>query len=51
MADIPFDLFGFKRGEVAVAGLFILQDQVRMRAALKICEDTFRFYGLRVDGS
>ncbi len=49
MTDIPFGLFGFRRGEVAVAALFMPQDQVRMREALKIFETTFRFYGLHVE--
>jgi len=49
MTDIPFGLFGFRRGEVAVAALFMPQDQGRMRAALKIFETTFRFYGLHVE--
>jgi glutamate synthase domain-containing protein 2/glutamate synthase domain-containing protein 1/glutamate synthase domain-containing protein 3 len=49
MTDIPFGLFGFKRGEVAVAALFMPQDQGKMRAALKIFEETFQFYGLHVE--
>ena len=50
MTDIPFDLLGFKRGEVALATLFMPQDQDRMRTALKVFESTFRFYGLEVAG-
>ena len=48
MTDIPFDLFGFKPGSMAVATLFMPQSQERMRAALNIFESTFRFYGLHV---
>ena len=48
MTDIPYDLFGFPRGEAAVATLFMPQDQARMRTALKVFENTFRFYGLDV---
>jgi glutamate synthase domain-containing protein 2/glutamate synthase domain-containing protein 1/glutamate synthase domain-containing protein 3 len=50
MTDIPFELLGFTRGTVAVATLFMPQDHARMRIALKVFEETFRFYGLDIVG-
>ncbi len=46
MADIPFDLFGYDPGEVAVATIFAPHDPQRRRKALRVFEDTFQFYGL-----
>ncbi|MCC5942625.1 MAG: glutamate synthase large subunit [Balneolaceae bacterium] len=48
MADIPFKLFGYERGEVAVATIFAPHDSQRRRKALRVFEETFRFYGLKV---
>ena len=48
MADIPFELFGYKKGEVAVATIFAPHDAHRRRKALRIFEETFQFYGLKV---
>ncbi|HTS00707.1 MAG TPA: glutamate synthase large subunit [Bacteroidota bacterium] len=48
MADIPFDLLGYKKGEVAVATLFMPPAEDRMRLALEIFEQTFRFYDLDI---
>lgn len=48
MADIPFKLFGYEKGEVAVATIFAPHDSQRRRKALRIFEDTFQFYGLKV---
>ena len=48
MADIPFDLLGYKRGEVAVACLFMPRAEERMNLSLEIFQSTFRFFGLEV---
>ncbi|MEX0686911.1 MAG: glutamate synthase large subunit [Balneolales bacterium] len=48
MTDIPFDLFGYKHGEVAVATLFVPTDKERQRIALKVFKDTFGFMGLDI---
>ncbi len=48
MADIPFKLFGYEKGEVALATIFAPHDGQRRRKALRVFEDTFRFYGLKV---
>lgn len=48
MTDIPFELFGYKKGEVAVATIFAPHDAHRRRKALRVFEDTFQFYGLKV---
>ncbi len=48
MVDIPFDLLGYQRGEVAVATLFILTSPKARAAALQIFEQTFAAHGLEV---
>ncbi|MEX0647288.1 MAG: glutamate synthase large subunit [Balneolaceae bacterium] len=48
MADIPFELFGYEEGEVAVATIFAPHDSRRRRKALRVFENTFQFYGLKV---
>lgn len=48
MADIPFKLFGYEEGEVAVATIFAPHDCQRRRKSLQVFEDTFHFYGLKV---
>lgn len=48
MTDIPFDLFGYKAGTVAVATLFIPTQSDKQRKALRVFEDTFAFYGMEV---
>ena len=48
MADIPFKLFGYEKGEVAVATIFAPHDSQRRRKALRVFEDTFQFYGLKI---
>lgn len=48
MADIPFGLFGYQKGDVAVATIFAPHDIMRRRTALRIFEDTFQFFGLKV---
>ncbi|MFU8813558.1 MAG: glutamate synthase large subunit [Balneolaceae bacterium] len=48
MADIPFQLFGYEPGDVAVATIFAPHNSQRRRKALRIFEDTFQFYGLKI---
>jgi len=48
MTDIPFDLLGYKRGEVAVASLFLPTDAEKQRVALKTFEESFALMGLEV---
>jgi glutamate synthase domain-containing protein 2/glutamate synthase domain-containing protein 1/glutamate synthase domain-containing protein 3 len=48
MADIPFDLLGYRRGEVAVASLFMPRAEERMNLSLEIFQSTFRFFGLEI---
>lgn len=48
MADIPFELFGYEPGEVAVATIFAPHDAQRRRKALRVFEETFGFYGLKI---
>ena len=48
MADIPFEMFGYEKGEVAVATIFAPHNDERRRKALRVFEDTFHFYGLKI---
>jgi glutamate synthase domain-containing protein 2/glutamate synthase domain-containing protein 1/glutamate synthase domain-containing protein 3 len=48
MTDIPFEFFGYPRGSVAVATLFMPKEPQRLRQSLKIFEDTFAFMGMKV---
>ncbi len=48
MTDIPFELFGYEKGSVAIAALFIPLDAEGRRLALKILADTFKFFGLQI---
>ena len=48
MTDIPFDMFGYERGSIAVATLFMPTAPHRLRLALKVFEETFSFMGLKV---
>jgi len=48
MADIPFNLFGYEKGDIAVATLFTPHDRQRRRKALRVFEETFEFYKLKV---
>lgn len=48
MTDIPFEILGYERGKVAVATLFINKNPEMQRALLKIFEDTFDFFGMKV---
>ncbi|MDW8465224.1 MAG: hypothetical protein RML35_03265 [Chloroherpetonaceae bacterium] len=46
MTDIPFELFGYEKGTVAIATLFIPLGIEGQRIALKIFAETFKFFGL-----
>src|SRR5690625_1466891 len=48
MTDIPFGIFGYEEGEVAVATIFAPQNSRRRSKALRVFEETFQFYGLKV---
>ena len=48
MADIPFKLLGYEKGEVAVATIFAPHDSQRRRKALRVFENTFQFFGLKI---
>lgn len=48
MADIPFEMFGYEKGEVAIATIFAPLDKERRRKALRVFEDTFQFYELKI---
>ena len=48
MADIPFNLFGYEQGEIAVATLFTPHDGQRRRKALRVFEETFDFFKLKI---
>ncbi len=48
MTDIPFNLFGYEPGEVAVATIFTPHESVRRRKSLRIFEETFAFFKLEV---
>jgi glutamate synthase domain-containing protein 2/glutamate synthase domain-containing protein 1 len=50
MTDIPFELFGYRRGEIAVATLFMPKDEARMKQSLGVFESTLAFNGLEVVG-
>ncbi|MEX2641068.1 MAG: glutamate synthase large subunit [Balneolales bacterium] len=48
MTDIPFELFGYQKNEVAVATLFAPPLKERREIALKVFEETFTYMGLEV---
>ena len=48
MTDIPFEFFGYAKGSIAVATLFMPKEPQRLRRSLKIFEDTFAFMGMKV---
>lgn len=50
MAEVPFELLGYPRGQVAVAQLFLMLNAEGRRQALQIFESTFRFMGLELLG-
>src|SRR5690625_373611 len=48
MTDIPFRIFGYEEGEMAVATIFAPRNSRRRSKALRIFEETFQFYCLKV---
>jgi glutamate synthase domain-containing protein 2/glutamate synthase domain-containing protein 1/glutamate synthase domain-containing protein 3 len=48
MTDIPFDLLGVKKGEIALANLFVLGDSDRRERALAIFRTTFATMGISI---
>lgn len=48
MTDIPFEFFGYSKGAVAIATLFMPREPQRLRHSLKIFEETFAFMGAKV---
>lgn len=48
MTDIPFELFGYEEGSVAVATLFMPVNPERQRIALQVFEETFGYLGMDV---
>ena len=48
MTDIPFELLGYRRGEVAVASLFMPRDPLRQNRSLEIFRATMAFHDLEV---
>jgi glutamate synthase domain-containing protein 2/glutamate synthase domain-containing protein 1/glutamate synthase domain-containing protein 3 len=48
MTDIPFDMFGYEPGSIAVATLFMPTAPQKLKLALKVFEETFAFMGLKV---
>jgi len=50
MTDIPFELFGFEKGSMAVSTLFLPSDTELRRQILKMLGETFEFLGLQIEG-
>ncbi len=48
MIDIPFEMLGYKNGTVALATLFAPKEATRRKRALKVFEDTFGFFGMKI---
>jgi glutamate synthase domain-containing protein 2/glutamate synthase domain-containing protein 1/glutamate synthase domain-containing protein 3 len=48
MTDIPFELLGYKPGEIAVANLFMPRDPARLQRALDTFAATFGFFDLEI---
>ncbi|HJV49121.1 MAG TPA: glutamate synthase-related protein, partial [Geothrix sp.] len=48
MTDIPFDLLGYRPGEIAVANLFMPRDPDRLQRALDTFAATFGFFDLEI---
>jgi glutamate synthase domain-containing protein 1 len=46
MTEVPFELLGYPRGQVAVAQLFMMLNAEGRRQALSLFEATFNFMGL-----
>jgi len=50
MTDIPFELLGYRPGEIAVANLFMPQDPARLQRSLETFATTFSFFDLEILG-
>jgi len=50
MTAIPFELFGYKEGTIAVASLFTPSEEEIHNKSIEVFEETFRTYGLEVIG-
>ena len=50
MTEIPWELLGQKRGDIAVATIFAPHDKKRFDQSIKIFEQTFLNYGLEISG-
>lgn len=50
MTEVPFELLGYPRGQVAVAQLFLMLNAEGRRQALSLFEATFNFMGLELLG-
>lgn len=50
MTDIPFEMFGYEPGSIAVATLFMPTKPDRLRLALRVFEETFGFMGMEILG-
>jgi len=48
MTDIPFELFGFQKGEMAVATLFLPSDAELRRFILKVFGDVFETHNMQI---
>ncbi len=48
LTDIPFELFGYEKGKVAIASIFGPQDKEEFKKSLEIFEKTFEFNSLKV---
>ena len=48
MADLPFDILGYQSGTVAVATIFVTNQPELKRRLLKVFEDTFGFFGMKI---
>jgi len=48
MTDIPFELLGYEHGSIALATLFLQVESEEQRKALKIFEETFQFFGMKI---
>lgn len=48
MTEIPFELLGYERHKIAVATIFCPRASHNLSLALRVFEETFNFYGLKV---
>jgi glutamate synthase domain-containing protein 2/glutamate synthase domain-containing protein 1/glutamate synthase domain-containing protein 3 len=48
MTDIPFELLGYKEGEIALAMLFFAAKSPQKEVSIKIFEETLRFFHLEI---